>query len=106
MGMGTVIYSVTAVLPSAENARLYARWLVDGHVQAVMRGGASSAKVTAWDAEGSVWKVEAVYEFADRATLDRYVREFAPGLRAEGLARWGGVEGIRFERRVGERVES
>lgn len=103
--MGMVVYSVTAVLPSAEIARQYARWLVEGHVQAVIAGGARTAKVTAWDPEGSAWKVEAVYEFADRGALDRYVREFAPGLRAEGLAKWGGVEGIRFERRIGERVE-
>ncbi|MBL0869008.1 MAG: DUF4286 family protein [Phycisphaerales bacterium] len=104
MGMGMVVYSVTAVLPSAEIAGQYARWLVEGHVQAVIQGGARTANVTAWDGEGAVWKVEAVYEFEDRGALDRYMREFAPGLRAEGLARWGGVEGIRFERRVGDRV--
>lgn len=111
--MVMVVYSVAAVLPSAELAREYARWLVEGHVQAVMGGGAVSARVMAWDAEqgsadrgaGGVWKVEAVYEFPDRTALERYIREFAPALRAEGMAKWGPVAGIRFERRVGERLE-
>ena len=46
-------------------------------------------------------RVMAQYTFHDRAAYERYVRETAPALRAEGIA---GFPTARFERMVGEVV--
>lgn len=98
-----VAYTVIATLPTTELAAEYVDWLRGGHVQAVMVGGALSAQVLMHDPaqERPFRKVEARYVFDSRAALDRYIGEFAPALRAEGLARWGSVPGITFERTVG-----
>ncbi len=102
--MGRIAYTVRATLPTAAAAAAYAAWLLDGHVQAVLAAGASDAAVIRLDAppDATGWPVEARYAFADRAGYDRYVREHAPRLRAEGLARFGPESGIAFQRTVGE----
>lgn len=111
----TVYYSVTATFPDEATAVEYTDWLTDGHVQQVLQAGASAARIVRLDPEeaepggrdsarvGSP-RLETHYEFPSRAAFDRYVREFAPALRADGLKRFPATRGVRFERRVGQMV--
>lgn len=103
--MPAVVYSVCATLPVEELARAYVAWLTEGHpshIDQVVAGGAS---------EGSAWRevggsgrprVMARYVFPSREAFDRYVRDVAPALRAEGLAKFGPQTGVLMERSVSE----
>jgi hypothetical protein len=97
--MAQVAYTVVATLPSEGVAREYVEWLLDGHVAAVVAAGAVSGVVVR--SEEPPLEVETRYVFPGRAAFERYVKEFAPGLRAEGARRFPVEVGIRFERRVG-----
>jgi hypothetical protein len=99
--MGAIAYTVVARFPEQEVRDRYVRWLAEGHARAVVRAGALGARIVVTDPEDGRWEVEARYEFADRASLDRYLRGAAPALRAQGLALFGPETGVRFERRVG-----
>ena len=102
--MGKIAYMVVATLPSAEKAEEYVAWLKDGHVQAVVEGGATVGEVIRLDDEpvGAPPRVVSRYEFASRGEFDRYVAEVAPRLRAEGLARFGPDRRVGYQRLVGE----
>ena len=78
--------------------RAYLDWLAGGHAAQVLAGGADRAEVVRL--QGDSLQVETRYRFPDRAAFDRYERDHAPALRADGLARFGEA-GIRFERTVG-----
>ncbi len=102
----TVAYTVRADLVSEDMRKKYLDWLAAGHAQEVCQGGALSAALIAHDnAPGSQTRsAEVRYIFPDRATLDRYLAEHAPRLRAEGLALFGPHTGTVFTRTVGEVV--
>lgn len=103
--MPRLVYTVTARLPDAAWAERYVAWLIGGHTAAVVRGGALGADVVRLDPGADPGRtVEARYLFPDRATFDRYIADFAPALRAEGLALFGPATGVQFERRTGELV--
>ncbi|MGH7132283.1 MAG: DUF4286 family protein [Phycisphaerales bacterium] len=98
-----IAYTVVASLPSRELREQYIGWLTDGHTAEVIKGGATSAVVLRVDHEESgAWVAEARYTFASRAALETYLRDFAPGLRADGLRRFGPDSGVTFRRSVGE----
>lgn len=100
-----VLYTVRADCPDEATAERYAAWLLGGHAAAVVAGGARSATVVRLDAAdgaGPRRVVEVRYAFEARGALERYLREFAPALRAEGLALFGPQTGVRLERSVGE----
>ena len=95
-------YSVIATLPNEATLDEYVAWLRDGHIEAVVRGGASAGWVIRHDPlPGMPLRVEARYLFPSRAAFERYVAESAPALRAEGLARFPASRGVTFERVVG-----
>lgn len=99
-------YAVTANLPSIAVRDEYVAWLAvgaggHGHIADVIAAGAASGEVIVLD--GDAIRVQARYTFANRASFDAYVRDHAPRLRAEGLARFGS-SGITFERAAGEVV--
>lgn len=107
-----IAYTVIATLPDGPTAEAYIAWLAGGHISDVIAGGALSGQIMRLDpapgaGEGKLpqeVRVEVHYRFPDRATFDRYERDHAPALRAEGLARFGPERGVRFERRLGEVV--
>jgi len=99
--MGRIAYTVRATFPSSEMADEYVAWLVGGHIGGVVRGGAESGEVVRVSEPAEPIVVEARYRFPDRAAFDRYEREHAPALRAEGRARFGPERGIVFERTIG-----
>jgi hypothetical protein len=106
--MSTVTYSVTATFASPETCDRYIEWLMGGHCRAVIEGGALRADIARLDFDPTSagtpagHRVQVRYVFASRRTLDRYVREVAPALRAEGVALWGTL--ATFERTVGDVV--
>ncbi len=100
--MGRISYSVVAVLPDESTRDRYLRWLREGHLQGVIAGGASIARIVALD--GDEIRIQTQYEFSDREVFDLYERDFAPSLRAEGRALFGDIQGLRFERTVGEEL--
>ncbi len=103
--MPPLIYAVTATLPDTSTLDTYVRWLLDGHVQAVVDGGASEAAVTRLhpDETGAL-RVESRYVFPDQAAFEQYERDHAPALRADGVARFGKTPGVTFSRWTGDLV--
>lgn len=92
-------YSVVATLPDEQSCEAYIDWLLSGHMRGVLGGGAITAEVVRLAPE-SPPRVEALYLFATKQDFDRYEREDAPALRADGAARFGSL-GVQFERRQG-----
>lgn len=99
--MSEIVYIVTATLPDEETASEYIDWLKGGHVKEVVAGGAVSGEVVRIVEPPEEIRIECHYRFASRAAYERYVREAAPALRAEGVRRFGGRSGVAFDRRLG-----
>ena len=105
-----VMYTVRATCPDEVTRERYIDWLANGHVQAVLDGGATAAVIVQFDGEPATvdapraFRVEVRYAFQDRPALERYTREFAPALRADGLRLFGPDSGVTFERTIGEAV--
>jgi len=93
-----VIYEVT-LHARAEIADAYLAWLRE-HVAAMLAlQGFEGAELHALDgapADERGWCVR--YRLSDRAALDAYLRDHAPRMRAEGIARFG--DAFRAERRI------
>jgi hypothetical protein len=98
--MAEIRYTVGVTFPDATTAPKWLDWLRDGHVAAVIAGGATSAEAFAVD--GSPDAYEVVYRFPDRAAFERYEREFAPALRAEGQTHFPASSGIIYRRVIAE----
>jgi hypothetical protein len=112
--MSRICYQVLATLPDDRTAREYIQWLQGGHVDAVVAGGAGSSMIVRLTddlppshpgapAAGST-RVLTQYVFDTRQSFDHYLTNVAPGLRADGLARFGPGRGVRFDRIVGDIV--
>jgi len=100
-----IAYTVIATFPNRDLAKAYIDWLTAGHVQAVLAGGAASGAVVEISDPADPPQVESRYVFPDRDAFDRYVRDIAPALRADGLQRFGPERGVRIERRIGQITE-
>jgi hypothetical protein len=97
--MSAVIYTVTATFADEAVAREWLRWLAEGHVAEVLAGGATDAEVVALDGPDRAFEVR--YHFPSREAFERYEREDAPRLRAEGLRRFPAERGVAYRRSVG-----
>lgn len=76
----------------------YRAWL-ERHVAEILAlPGFTQAEVLAEDSDGAraIWQVR--YHLESRAALERYLRDDAPRLRAEGIARFGSA--VSATRRV------
>lgn len=101
-----VAYTVRASLPDLASRQLYLSWLIDEHIAEVMAHGAQSGCVILLDSptgesDKPPFLVEGRYTFSSRASFETYIREQAPRLRAIGLAKFGHIQGLSFERTVG-----
>ena len=94
-----VWYCVTAQFTDAAVRDEYLAWLGGGHMAAVVQGGALSARAVVL--EGPDLRVATQYFFEDSEAFDRYVRDYAPALRADGAARFPAHRGVTFERLLG-----
>ena len=97
--MAEIAYTVSVTLPGEAAAAEWLRWLRGGHLAEVLAGGATQAEVVALDGPGSVYEVR--YRFPSREAFDRYEREHAPRLRAEGLRLFPVEKGFVYRRTVG-----
>ena len=98
-----VIYEVT-LHANREIADAYLAWLRE-HVAAMLAlPGFESAELDVLIEDSGAergWCVR--YRLADRAALDAYLRDHAPRMRGEGLARFGSA--FRAERRILEPLD-
>lgn len=85
----SLIYEVNIDI-DAELAAEYRAWLGEHVAEILALPGFSGADVFLVD-EPPPGRVGYCiqYRLSDRAALDAYLREHAPRLRAEGIARWG-----------------
>ena len=97
--MSAVAYTVAVAFPNRDLADEWLRWLRDGHVAEVLAGGATRAEIVALDGPSLAFEVR--YRFPSREALDRYEREHAPRLRAEGLRLFPIEKGVVYRRTVG-----
>ena len=99
-----IVYEVNLFVRRAIEAE-YRAWL-DAHVREIValpgfEGAEVFARLDPAAAEGEV-ALCTQYRLRDDDALRDYLREHAPRLRADGLARFG--DGFRAERRVLERL--
>ncbi|MBL9147097.1 MAG: DUF4286 family protein [Phycisphaerae bacterium] len=92
-------YVVHATFRDAAVLDEWIAWLRGGHLADVMAGGALTAEVVRLDGEAIA--AEARYRFASRDAFARYEREFAPRLRAEGMAKFPPERGVTYRRATG-----
>lgn len=103
----SISYTVRASLPDVAARDLYVAWLVDEHIADVIAHGAQSGHVVLLDSplnqESATppYLVEARYIFSSRESFETYIKEQAPKLRSIGLAKFGHIQGLTFERSVG-----
>lgn len=102
-----VLYTVRASFTDRAVAEEWLAWLREGHIAEVMRGGALDAAIVALEdaAEPTTHTFDVHYHFASREAFARYEREFAPALRADGLAKFPTSRGIAYRRSVGRIIE-
>ena len=100
--MSEVLYTVTVGFPNAELVEDWLGWLRDGHITEVLAGGASHAEIVALDVPPHTYEVR--YRFPSREAFNKYERDHAPRLRAEGLKLFPVEKGISYRRSVGEVV--
>jgi hypothetical protein len=98
--MATIAYTVAAVFADGAVADEWLRWLREGHIADVLAGGASDAEIVELEATNER-SFEIRYHFSSREAFDRYIRDHAPRLRAEGLERFSVDRGIQYRRSVG-----
>jgi hypothetical protein len=97
--MSAFSYMVTVTLPNEAMASAFLAWLQGGHVAEVLAGGALSAQIVSLDQPAHTFEIR--YRFASRASFERYEREFAPRLRADGLQRFPTEQGVVYRRTSG-----
>lgn len=102
----SIAYTVIASFEDEPTRDEFVAWLEDGHVDAVIAGGAHSAAIVRLDRDGPTDPilVEVRYLFSTRELLDRYLRQSAPALRADGLKRFPPERAVTFRRTIGEIV--
>jgi hypothetical protein len=99
----SIAYTVTADFDDLAVAAEYVRWLQEGHLAAVLDGGATEATLVRVEpSPAAPLRFEVRYRFPSMDTFRRYEAEFAPRLRAEGLARFPASRGVRMARALGE----
>src|SRR5688572_9203605 len=98
-------YTVYTTFRDAALADEWLRWLRDGHIAAVMAGGATDAEIIELDpppdAPEPTRAFEVRYHFPSRDSFARYEKEHAPRLRAEGLELFPVERGVNYRRAVG-----
>src|SRR5260370_30587286 len=93
-----IAYTVAVTFSNPGLAEEWLRWLVDGHIAAVLAGGATDAEIIELDSPAQA--VEVRYHFPSPEVFAHYDKEHAPQLRAEGLARFPVEKVITYRRSV------
>jgi Domain of unknown function (DUF4286) len=98
--MTKIAYSVACTFSDSAVAEEWAAWLRNGHLADVCAAGAEAAQVVKRDGVPACY--EARYVFPSRVVFDAYLRDHAPALRDEGLAKFPLSRGLSYARTVGE----
>ena len=94
-----VVYSVRCEFTDATVAAEWTEWLREEHLADVCAAGARSATIhRVLGAERPTYEIR--YRFDSLADFERYEREAAPRLRADGLARFPLSRGLSYSRGV------
>jgi hypothetical protein len=105
------LYVVRCIFDAREPMLKFLAWLRERHVANVCHAGAEDAEIALLDpSDDHAHAIEVRYRFASRAAFERYEREQAPRLRADGLAEAArlGLElgrGVVMKRSTGEVVD-
>jgi hypothetical protein len=97
--MSEIVYSVAATFSDSTVVEAWLGWLRGGHIAEVLAGGAIRAEIVALDGPDPVYEIH--YRFPSRQAFERYERECAPRLRAEGMSLFPPGMGINYRRSVG-----
>jgi len=103
-------YVVRCIFDAREPMLEFLAWLRDRHVADVCRAGAEDAEIAALDpTDEHAHAIEIRYRFTSREAFERYEREEAPRLRAEGIAEAARLglapgRGIVMKRWTGEAI--
>ena len=89
--MKPLIYNVTIKVSHPIHSN-WLRWMQEEHIQEVVSTGCFTSGrllhlLESDDEEGVTYAAQ--YEAPDRAHYDRYIREFAEGMRKKGYDKWG-----------------
>ncbi len=101
--MSRFFYEVTATLHDESIVEAWTRWMQGEHIADVVRAGACSGRLIRLDGETLRFAIQ--YEFDSREAFEQYLRDHAPRLRAEGVARFP-ADQVSYERRTGEFLDS
>ena len=109
-----IAYTVACEFDDPAVAGEWIAWLRDAHLAEVCAAGALDAEVIRMDSPrdsttglvsgANTTNVEVRYHFASREAFQRYERDHAPRLRAEGLKRFPLERGVAYSRSLGEIV--
>jgi hypothetical protein len=91
-------YTVLGEFETVAVADEWVSWLLHGHLDDVLKGGALEAVLVRF----SPVRLEVRYVFADAHAFAAYERDAAPKLRAEGLAKFPATRGVKMSRSSGE----
>lgn len=97
-----LVYEVAVTLASGTDPDVFADWMRDHHIPAILATGCFSAAEFTRD-DGAHLRYRTRYFATDRASLDRYQAEHAPRLRADFQRHFG--EGATVRREVWELLE-
>ena len=102
--MPRLLYTVRTSCPTPHLRSRYLAWLSPGHVMAVRHAGADHVRIVLpeRDSESAPAVVETQYVFPSRQSFERYLRDHAPALRADGLRNFPEETGITYSRQVAE----
>jgi len=99
----TIAYIVTADFTDVAVAGEWVAWLKEGHLQAVLDGGATSVSVSRLEPDAATpLRFEVRYRFPSMQDFSRYEKEFAPRLRADVEQRFPRDRGVTLSRRLAE----
>ncbi len=79
-------------------------WLRNTHISEVLACGATTAEIVRMSGEPLSFEIR--YRFPDRDVFEKYLRDDAPRLRADGLRRFPLELGLGYSRNDGEIVFS
>lgn len=105
--MTRLYYEVNVSFTDRALAAEWLRWMEEVHLTDVLEAGASAGRVVRLDNDSpseSHQAFVAQYEFVDRDAFETYLRDHAPRLRAEGLARFP-PDKAQYTRRIGQIIE-
>jgi hypothetical protein len=94
-----IAYTMSAAFTDVRVAKEWIAWLQGGHIDEVIRGGASDAELVEMDGDDRRYEVR--YHFPSRDAFRAYEQDHAPRLRAEGLAKFPTSRGITYARSTG-----